>query len=261
MTWKQRSICKVESTIKNSTYYDKAILNRGGFKSVLVHQNGTRNIVQKENSHNCFNSESELTDNSSCKSSLSIETSLNHDKIIVDGNWVNSGVKNFHDHTPLFVQPSALLIRNESDGMKNRLDISQDNEEFKKIMAKSRRLPGTWYFSSGHVLVNKERVKRNIPALIRQIELDSIARECAIAMASEGIVRHSHAGDIQVKIQPCRRFGENIARGKSVRGIHLQMLNDDANRNNIIDRRYAFMGMGTARGNDGSLYLCQIFKG
>jgi Cysteine-rich secretory protein family len=258
---KKRSRCRVGPVNRNDTLCDNSISNRGGFKCVLVHQNGIRGLLGKEDSQNCSISESELTDFSNSEISSSTENSLYVERVSVDRSWVSAGVKNFHNHTPLFVKPSVHLGRNESDGISCRLHRSDEQEEFTQIMAKSRRLPGTWYYSSGHVLVNKERVKRNIPALTRQIELDSLARDCAKAMASEGRVRHSHADEIQCKIQPCRRFGENVARGKSVRGIHLQMLNDDADRNNIIDRRYAFMGMGTARGDDGLVYLCQIFKG
>ena len=124
-----------------------------------------------------------------------------------------------------------------------------------------QKLPGTWYYSSNHILVNKERIKRNIPALTRRIELDALARERAETMARLGAIDHSRPEEIQFRIQPCRRFGENVACGASIREIHGDMVKNDADLNNLLDRRYSYMGMGTAKGKNGALYFCQIFKG
>ena len=205
---KKPSLFRVGSATKNNTPCDNSLSSRGGFKCVLVHQNGMGALVRKDDGHDCSIAESELTDFEGSDTSSHTESSIYTEKVIADRSWVSAGVKHFHDHTPLFVKPSAFLVRNEHDGMKCQLHLSEEQEEYSQIMAKSRRLPGTWNYSSGHVLVNRERVKRNIPALIRQIELDSLARDCAKEMASQGRVRHSHAGDIQYKIQPCRRFGK-----------------------------------------------------
>jgi uncharacterized protein YkwD len=133
--------------------------------------------------------------------------------------------------------------------------------ELGQIMAKDRRLPGTWYYSSNHILVNKERIKRNIHAITRLIELDALARERAEKMATECKIQHGDPEDIQIRLHPCRRFGENVASGSCIRDIHKGMVQNDADRNNMLDRRYSYMGMGTAKGEDGILYLCQIFKG
>ena len=135
--------------------------------------------------------------------------------------------------------------------------------EFGRMIAKNRRLPGVvpGFISSNHVMVNKERIAIHIPALTRRIELDAVARERAEKMANEGKVGHGSLDDLEFQIRPCRVFDENIACGKSIQDIHNDMLKNEANRTKMVDRRYSYMGMGTARGNDGTLYLCQIFKG
>jgi uncharacterized protein YkwD len=135
--------------------------------------------------------------------------------------------------------------------------------EFGRMIANNRRLPGVvpGFISGNHVMVNKERIAIHIPALTRRIELDAVARARAETMANEGKVGHGSLDDLEFQIRPCRVFDENIACGKSMQDIHTDMLKNEANRKKMVDRRYSYMGMGTARGKDGTLYLCQIFKG
>ena len=130
-------------------------------------------------------------------------------------------------------------------------------------MARARKLPGTWYYSSNHVLVNQERTRRTMAPLIRMLELDELARIHAEQMAEEDELRHAEADALRFALKdiPHRRLGENVARGESVRSIHNDMMNTLSNRNNILDRRFSHMGMGTAVGKHGDLYLCQIFRG
>ena len=211
----------------------------GGYRSSLSHQTGTR-VFLRDESPPCSDRTADL-----------------------DTSWSSSGVSDFHKHTPLFVEPARrkVLTRQGSRGSAKVQPSLDAVTELGQILAKDRQLPGTWYYSSNHILVNKERVKRNIPALTRRIELDALARERAETMAKDETVKHSNPEECQFLFQPCRRFGENVARGTTVRDIHTVMVKNDADRNNMLDRRYSYMGMGTARGKDGTLYLCQIFKG
>ena len=115
-------------------------------------------------------------------------------------------------------------------------------------------------------MVNQERVRRVIAPLSRLSELDSIAREHAEAMANKEKLFHSNPADISTKFQrPFRRMGENVARGKTIRDIHNQMMKNSeeitTDKYNILHRCYTHMGMGTAKGADGQLYLCQVFRG
>lgn len=119
-------------------------------------------------------------------------------------------------------------------------------------------------YASNHIMINQERVKRCVAPLYRLSELDEIAREHAHDMANKNSLFHVDPKGLKHKfLRPARRMGENIAKGKTISEIHVAMMETSASdRSNIIDRRYTHMGMGTAKCTiDGSLYLCQVFRG
>jgi len=182
-----------------------------------------------------------------------------------DESWKPSSGKWHHKHSPLVARsgerPSYVHLKTKPTARVYPID--DEAEELGMIMLRSRNLPGTSYYSSNHVLVNKERVKRRIPPLMRRAELDELARQHAETMAAEDALYHSNPNEMVQKIgRPSRRLGENVSYGDSIRDIHkIMMETGGADKNNILDRRYLTMGMGTARGPDGGLYMCQIFRG
>ena len=166
-------------------------------------------------------------------------------------SWNSAGSKKHHTNSPLIVAAP------EKDDQ-----IEDELEALGQMMARSRQLPSTWYYSSNHILVNQERSKRYVAPLVRMHELDTIARAHAEAMASEGRLFHTDPVDLQTKLnKPARRLGANVAKGETIRDIHRGMMQTLSDMNNIIDRRYTNMGMATARGANGEIYLCQIFRG
>jgi hypothetical protein len=158
-----------------------------------------------------------------------------------------------------FLPRSPLVV---NDPEKGDEPIKDEVEALGLIMARSRHLPTTWYYSSNHVMVNQERIKHRIAPLVRMRELDEIARENVDEMASENRAAHSDPNFLKMRFQrPARRLGENVAKGSSIRKIHEAMMETRSDSNNIIDRRYTHMGMATARASDGELFICQIFRG
>jgi hypothetical protein len=137
----------------------------------------------------------------------------------------------------------------------------QNEDEADRIMARSRDLPTTWYYSSNHVMVNRERTKRTIAPLVRMIELDEIAREHVEDMAEQNTTFHSDTSFLRMPFNQPARLGENVAKGRSIRKIHNQMMDSSSVTNNILDRRYTHFGMATAKASDGELFICQIFRG
>lgn len=195
-----------------------------------------------------------LTDTSSSSSSSSS-----------DESWKPSSGKGHHKHSPLVARsgerPSYVNLKTKPTA---RVYPSVDDaEELGMIILRSKNLPGTWYYSNNHVMVNKERVKRRIPPLMRRANLDELARKHAETMAAEDSLYHSNPNELLQKIgRPSRRIGENVSYGESIRDIHKTMMDTaGADKNNMLDRRYLTMGMGTARGPNGGLYMCQIFRG
>ena len=167
-------------------------------------------------------------------------------------SWKSSGSSDHNKNVPLVV----------SDPESSDTVVVDEAAALGRIMARSRNLPSTWYYSSNHVIVNQERAKRTIAPLIRLRELDEIAREHAEMMASRKSLFHTEPAELQSKFQRVtRRLGENVARGESIRSIHKDMMATRSDKNNILDRRYTHMGMATARGSNGELYLCQVFRG
>mmetsp|Transcript_10037 Transcript_10037/g.15427 ORF Transcript_10037/g.15427 Transcript_10037/m.15427 type:complete len:211 (-) Transcript_10037:73-705(-) len=130
-------------------------------------------------------------------------------------------------------------------------------------LTSSTKTPSMWYFSSNHIQINKERQKRGLHPLKREAELDEVARKHASNMAEKGVVFHSNPNDLACFLDNrFNRIGENVVKGETIRQIHTEMMKKSkTRRNNIVDPRFAAMGMGTATSKDGELFMCQIFQG
>lgn len=171
-------------------------------------------------------------------------------------SWKSTERKSFLLHQPLMVSdPENIDAELESDPV----------SALGKVMAQSKKLPSTDYYCSNHIMVNDERVKRMTAPLSRLRELDDLARYHAEAMAKSQRLFHSDPTTITYVFQrPFRRMGENVACGANIREIHTNMMEKQehcSDKYNILHRCYTHMGMGTAKGEDGQLYLCQIFRG
>lgn len=199
---------------------------------------------------------------------------LNECTLAIHDKWFSTSSRNLMTGTPTLDKrspPRRAHRRTDSDATATSTQSAcsfeetrlQAAKEFGIMVAKNKRLPTACpgFFCSNHVLVNQERTAFHIPALIRLIELDALAREFAEAMAMTGRVEACGLYDVEERILPCNSFGVNVARGSSVQGIHEKMLINPSERSRMIDRRYTHMGMGTALGKNGKIYLCQIFKG
>jgi len=126
-------------------------------------------------------------------------------------------------------------------------------------------LPGTWYYSSNHILVNQERVLRSLKPLRRCRDLDDQARAHATNMATKAELQHSvHTLEELRTRLGAQQVGENIQRGKSIRQMHAITMADErlSSRANMLSSKFADFGMGTHKSKlDGSLYMVQLFRG
>jgi hypothetical protein len=173
------------------------------------------------------------------------------------GLWISSGSEDHQLNSPMFKRRSGLI---ESD---NVVKLG-DEEIFGRVMMRSRMsLPNSkGGIASFHVLVNEERTKKGVAPLARNRTLDDFAREKAKAMAELGQLCHADPVEIQKAFgKASSRLGSNVARGSSVSEIHEAMKRSISDINNVRDRRFTLIGVGTAKGEDGKLYLCQIFRG
>lgn len=175
--------------------------------------------------------------------------------------WRSSEDQGYHLHAPLIAQ-KVLCSKERQNINSPSHSIAEEMYALNEAMERARKLPRTCYFSNNHIMVNTERTKRVVPSLNRNLDLDTLARWHAESMAASAQTFHSNPVQIYSKLKkPSRRIGENVAVGETIRDIHRQMMDKKGDRNNILDRRYTEMGMGTAKGRNGELYLCQIFRG
>lgn len=119
------------------------------------------------------------------------------------------------------------------------------------VQYSQEEIHSTSYFASNHVLVNRERMKRGLRPLTRNIAMDTLARASAQAMATS-------AGCAPLKTT----YVGNVLRGESIRAVHRAiMLNREGReRTNLLNPYFQDFGVGTSKGEDGMLYVCQLFS-
>jgi len=175
--------------------------------------------------------------------------------------WLASNLQDHHRGVPIVVR------RPEFD----EFDELDDKKLLNKIMTKAKKLPlEPGKYAMNHIMVNAVRAKRNIPPLRRERYMDQIAREQAKIMAEEKTLFHTSIKlknrlkemDKESRELPVfDRIGTNIGKGKNIAEVHRFMMAALAERNNIHDKRFFAMGMGTYIADNGELYMCQIFGG
>jgi uncharacterized protein YkwD len=119
-------------------------------------------------------------------------------------------------------------------------------------------------FCSNFELVNFDRRERNIHTLTRSPFLDRLARNHALKMAEQQRVFHSvDTIDALKNAHRSEHVGENVQCGPSIRFMHARTMSDynSAHRGNLLSEQFCEIGIGMAKGEDGTIYLCQKFRG
>jgi len=119
------------------------------------------------------------------------------------------------------------------------------------VQYKESEIHSTSYFASNHVLVNRERMKRGLRPLTRNIQMDDLARKSAERMADTAGVSSLQTTYIG-----------NVLRGQSIRAVHRATMQnkDGRERHNLLNPYFQEFGVGTCKGEDGMLYVCQLFS-
>mmetsp|Transcript_29068 Transcript_29068/g.66611 ORF Transcript_29068/g.66611 Transcript_29068/m.66611 type:complete len:171 (+) Transcript_29068:138-650(+) len=114
-------------------------------------------------------------------------------------------------------------------------------------------------FSNFLELIGNERHMRGIPQLALSHDLAQMAQTHAQWMADQSTVRRS--SEIVVYLSKLwRRAGQNVGRSSSCEKAHLKMMLNASDASRITDRAYTHVGVGAARGSDGTVYVCQLFS-
>eukprot|EP00522_Entomoneis_paludosa_P008587 CAMPEP_0172441934 /NCGR_PEP_ID=MMETSP1065-20121228/2442_1 /TAXON_ID=265537 /ORGANISM="Amphiprora paludosa, Strain CCMP125" /LENGTH=257 /DNA_ID=CAMNT_0013191563 /DNA_START=154 /DNA_END=924 /DNA_ORIENTATION=+ len=126
-------------------------------------------------------------------------------------------------------------------------------------------------FENAHALVNRERKlsgnSSKCHPLRQSSELDSICQAHAQEMAKHEALLHSakNLEDLKDKVQS-HDAGETLLRGSSVSEMHQRAMSENTrssrtSRRTILHDKFLEMGVGTAWGADGKLYMVQLFRG
>jgi uncharacterized protein YkwD len=135
--------------------------------------------------------------------------------------------------------------------------------EWNLVPAK-KQVPLLSAFSCSLVLINRERILRDLPVLSRSIFLDEVARLHAKKTAHNQSITHSaETAEALQSTLKSDMVGENVQRGTSIREMHTRTMDSNLSnpsRRNTLSKYFTEFGVGTAKGADGKLYLCQLFR-
>ncbi|MCA1824709.1 MAG: CAP domain-containing protein [Mycobacteriales bacterium] len=89
-------------------------------------------------------------------------------------------------------------------------------------------------------------------------DLVAVARRHSAEMAARGSIWHNPR--LASEVSGWSMVGENVGMGGDVASIHAAFMNSAPHRANILDRDFTEIGVGTATGKNGTLYVTQVFR-
>jgi uncharacterized protein YkwD len=113
-------------------------------------------------------------------------------------------------------------------------------------------------------LVTRLREAESLPVLTRDRRLDAIATAHAARMLAARTTAHDVGeGDLRARFVEAsldaRRIGENVAHAASVLAAHRALHASPSHRLELLRSDYTHLGIGIARADDGSVYVCEVF--
>lgn len=113
-------------------------------------------------------------------------------------------------------------------------------------------------------MLAQTRATEGLHALARDKTLDTLAQAHAEHMRDRRIVAHDLGdGDFLARLERnasyAQAVGENVAHAKTARLAHRAFYASPSHRLNLINAFYTHFGIGVARADDGSIYVCETF--
>jgi len=105
---------------------------------------------------------------------------------------------------------------------------------------------------------NSARSQHGLRSYSVASDLTSVANRWAAHMAANRTLEHNPNSTSQVCCW--QAMGENVGVGGSVSQIQQAFMNSSPHRANILSTSYAEIGVGTAWGSDGRLYVDEVFR-
>ncbi len=110
-------------------------------------------------------------------------------------------------------------------------------------------------------LVNTTRANNGMHALSPQAALDQMAQKHAEEMAARDAIFHYY--DVGERADAAgvnwTEIGENVGVGPTVKDVHTAFMNSSGHRANVLHSSYNVIGVGTALGKDGSVFVAHEF--
>jgi uncharacterized protein YkwD len=107
---------------------------------------------------------------------------------------------------------------------------------------------------------NSLRASLGLGALSRNGQLDALAAGWARELATSGRLRHSTIPD-RVVASGWGTAGENVGVGGSVASVHNALVNSPGHYANLAGETYTAFGIAVVIGDDGRLWVCEVFAG
>ncbi|HUW16996.1 MAG TPA: CAP domain-containing protein [Actinomycetes bacterium] len=106
--------------------------------------------------------------------------------------------------------------------------------------------------------VNSARAANGLPALAYASDLASVARRQAERMASSN--RLYHNPNLGSEVSSWQIVAENVGYGPTWSAVQQAFMASPDHRANILDPKVTQLGVGTAVGNDGRIWVAQVFR-
>jgi uncharacterized protein YkwD len=105
--------------------------------------------------------------------------------------------------------------------------------------------------------INASRAEHGLPALTPHPSAMAKAQAWAETMAADGELRHSELSDGITG--EWLTIGENVGFSGDIPTVHQAFLDSESHRANILDERFNWVGTGYAEGDDGRIWVAQVF--
>jgi uncharacterized protein YkwD len=115
-------------------------------------------------------------------------------------------------------------------------------------------------------LIEAARREERLPPLARSDALDTLAQSHAERMRSQKRVAHDvGGGDPLLRLEnaglpgPITATGENVAHAATALAAHRSLWSSPSHRANLLSAEFDSLGLGVSHGEDGSVWVCQLF--
>jgi hypothetical protein len=105
---------------------------------------------------------------------------------------------------------------------------------------------------------NAERAQRSLGTMAVNQDLVAMARRHSQQMADAGTIYHNQNLAAEGP-RGWRLLGENVGVGPDCDSLHVAFMESPHHRDNVLERRFNYVGMGVVRSGDTTIYITEQF--